>query len=350
MRQGLWNDAELWRTQALEVVENHIHWMNIDSYQANKGVLLVSRALIYHRLGRGNQALQDLEVAIPLLERAKRRDKNLIHAFNTRGMLYRHRGETNKARADYRRAMKLARKIRDLVSLGITLNRYGALYNDIGKYSSGLRYSQYAVLILGGTDNQEVMGSALNNMGVSFVRLDRLVEGINCYNLSFQIRKRIGEKRGQHTVLSNLGKAYMDHSNRTCSLMRIDLMSPKRYRLGLALGHLEKAYSIAASIEDTRGQCNLLNQIGGAYIEMSKVEDALGVFRAGLHLNQEVGDKNFERNIRRNIAQFSPNLFEAVEQMRVVVQIGELMQHIELQSDKEMLSYYEYLFTSTNEN
>ena len=329
MFQGLWSDALIWRTQALQLAEERKDYVSA-------GRLRISRALVCYRLGKSSIALEDLDIAIPLLEREEKVSAHLIHALNTRGMAHRSRDEVDMALADYQRAFKLAWRTKNVADLGRTLERYGALYIHLKQHPLSLFYSQYAVLLLGAAGDQEYMGSAIANMGVAYVNLSEFLKGIDCYNLSLQIREKIGDKQQQVVVLGNLGKLHVDHNAHIYSCKKIDCLK-------IAFEYLARARKIAEEMNDIRNLSNIFNTLGSMYKEAGQPEGVARSYCTALSLVRSVEDVKLEKAIRRNIAQFSADLSGTIEQLRIALKTSKTIQHTDSKDSKRQLEHYEEL-------
>jgi tetratricopeptide (TPR) repeat protein len=91
---------------------------------------------------------------------------------------------------------------------------------------------------------------------------------------------------------------------------------------------------------DRAGQATTLNNIGGVYHSIGQPDKALGYYHQALLITEEVGDRAGESVTRYNLAMIyraQGKLREAVEELKQVVQLDQLLQNPDLESDRAML-------------
>ena len=102
--------------------------------------------------------------------------------------------------------------------------------------------------------------------------------------------------------------------------------------------HLARAQRVLG--EGPAGLAATLTNMGAVYDSLGQWEEALAYYQQALPLTDAVGDRAGERITRYNMAMMyrrQGQLAEAVEALRRVVALDELMQHPDLASDQAML-------------
>ncbi|OWK45070.1 High-affnity carbon uptake protein Hat/HatR [Fimbriiglobus ruber] len=94
--------------------------------------------------------------------------------------------------------------------------------------------------------------------------------------------RKAGNRRGEGSALGNLGLAYAD-------LGRVDD----------AIEHYRQQLVITREIGDRRGEGNALGNLGSAYADLGRVDDAIEHYRQRLAIAREIGDRRGRERTRQ---------------------------------------------------
>ena len=107
---------------------------------------------------------------------------------------------------------------------------------------------------------------------------------ISTHRLGLNSVRQLGDRIGESVVLNNLGRAYRE-------LRKFDE----------AIDYLEQALAIFQENDDRRGQGLALNNIGNVYDELGRFDEAVDYYQQGRALFRQVGDHHMEARALNNI-------------------------------------------------
>lgn len=115
---------------------------------------------------------------------------------------------------------------------------------------------------------------ALINSGYYFKQKGEILEALNYYEKSLNIKQQIGDKSGASLALNNIAMIYYNQGNIT-----------------KALAYHTQSLKIQEELGNKSGIANSLNNIGGIYDNQGDTHKALEYFSKSLKLREELGDK-----------------------------------------------------------
>lgn len=235
-------------------------------------------------------------------------------------------GEPAKALPLYLEVVEMARRGEGEVDLTIVLTNIGATYEYLGDYSQALRYLEQAIE-LGeryqvGSDSQ---GTIYNSLGLVYVKMGRLSEGITFYQRALAYHRTHGNGRGETASLINLGAAYelmgergkaADYYEQALTITERDGQVSQQITLLNNLSHLsssndraEKLLEAALKLEKGAPQTLthniLLSNLADLYYRTGRQEQAVTMARDAAARLQELGAKESELVTRQILLQDS---------------------------------------------
>ena len=123
--------------------------------------------------------------------------------------------------------------------------------------------------------------------------LSNYSKALEYFEQSLEIKKEIGDRKGEAKTLGNIGVVYRDISHP-----------------GKAIEYFEKDLVISREIEDKRGEGHTLGNLGIAYRNLGEYEQALEFFEKSLEIKNEQGDRRREAQTLRSMGNVYSDLFD----------------------------------------
>ncbi|MFN6366056.1 MAG: tetratricopeptide repeat protein [Aphanizomenon sp.] len=149
----------------------------------------------------------------------------------------------------------------------------GNAYNSLGQYERAIAFFQQSLDIK--KDIGDIRGESisLNNLGNAYNSLGQYQRAIAFYQQSLDIFKDIGDILGESISLIGLGNAYN---------------SLGQYERAIAF--YQQSLDIAKEIGDIRGESNSLIGLGNGYNSLGQYERAIAFFQQSLDIKKDIGD------------------------------------------------------------
>jgi tetratricopeptide (TPR) repeat protein len=230
----------------------------------------------YHecQLGRYQDALSTVCDCDNFL-RLRGRYTTLVNLY---GQLYRDWQPTTEERQDY----------------GAVCNNLGAVYYSLGQYQEALNFYQQSLEIKREIGDRKGEANSLNNLGNGYDSLGQYQEALNFHQQSLEIEREIGDRNGEANSLINLGLVY--------------------YSLGKyqeALNFYQQSLEIKREIGDRNGEASPLNNLGLVYYSLGQYQEALNFHQQSLEIEREIGVAEGTRSDRNGEATSLMNLGNA---------------------------------------
>jgi CHAT domain-containing protein/Flp pilus assembly protein TadD len=124
----------------------------------------------------------------------------------------------------------------------------------------------------------------LNNIGLVYDSLGDKQQALKFYNQSLPLKRQVGDKGGEATTLNNIGSVYSDLGDKQQALKFYNQSLPLRRQVG-----------------DKAGEATTLSNIGSVYNSLGDKQQALKYYNQSLPLSRQVGDKGGEATTLSNI-------------------------------------------------
>lgn len=174
------------------------------------------------------------------------------------------------------------------------------------KYRLSLKLSRYA-------DDKRGEASVLNNMGFIYERWDKTDSAIYYYDQSLKLSTALGDKEGIANSLNNIGSVYNTKGNSIAALEyyykaldlaakshnyldealalgKIGVIHDEQEEYDLALKNLTEAMDLFQKQGSLKDVANLFNGIGTIYKKTGRLREAYQCHLRGLEINQRVGN------------------------------------------------------------
>jgi adenylate cyclase len=213
---------------------------------------------------------------------------------NNIGRIYRNRGETEKAKANYSKALALFKELEQSPDkkeanagkkgIANTLNNIASIFQERGENDSAIAYYSQSLVIKEELNDKKGIAGALNNIGIIYFYKGNYAQAIDYWTKSLRIKEELGDKRSTAPTLHNIGNIYIEQ---------------KDYEK--AFEYYSKSLAIREEIGDKDGIAHSLNVIGTLYAEKNDYEKAIDFYTKALKIRQEMGKSQEAASVLNNL-------------------------------------------------
>ncbi|HEY5883587.1 MAG TPA: CHAT domain-containing tetratricopeptide repeat protein [Pyrinomonadaceae bacterium] len=219
-----------------------------------------------------------------------------------------------KALGKYKEALSLWRKVGDHQREALTLNRIGAIYEQLAEFQQALEYYNQALPLRRAVGDRQGEATTVHNIGAIYWRLGESLKALEYYNQALLIRRAVGDRQDLAFSFNVIGLAYNDLGKfpealdyYTRSLALFSEMGHRRGEANLlanigttqqnlgnwqkALEYYGQALSLARPLKIRRLEANMLNSIGVVYWQLGESQKALEYYDQALPLRAASGDR-----------------------------------------------------------
>jgi tetratricopeptide (TPR) repeat protein len=274
-------------------------------------------------LGEVDEAMRLYRDALKIYEEVGDR-AGLAVTLNNIGEVYRNTGQPDQALEYYHQVLPISEEVGDRGGIAQTLNNIGGVYSNIGQPDQALEYFNQALPILQEVGNRAGQAVTLNNIGMVYRSIGQPDQALEYLTQALPISEEVGDRAGLATTLNNIGGVYSNTGQ------------PDQ-----ALEYLTQALPISEEVGNRAGQAVTLNNIGMVYRSIGQPDQALEYYHQALPIRMEVGDRAGQATTRFNLAMIyraQGRLREAVEELKQVVELDQLIQSPDLESDRAVLA------------
>ncbi|HYG52935.1 MAG TPA: tetratricopeptide repeat protein [Flavobacteriales bacterium] len=198
--------------------------------------------------------------------------------YNNEGVMYKKRGEINKAINCFKISLGITGKYKDIQHRSITYINLGRLHYELGDVAQALKYLSKSIQIYEETNDPglaEETAYALNFVGGIYSDQHDFPVAMNYFKRAIDIFKKINNEGGMGNSYSFLGACYFaQHKNKE------------------ALSYFQKAIDIFTKTDDKESIASNLNNIGLLYQENNEMTKAVNNFNLSLEMFEEIDHKN----------------------------------------------------------
>lgn len=162
--------------------------------------------------------------------------------YHNLGVVYRVKGNYEKALENYFLSLSLAEDIDDNHFIPANLNAIGVVFKKREDLGKALNYFRKAHEILAKTGNPNGLGATLNNMGEVLAKMGKHSQGLGYFRQSLRIRQQVDDPIGVVKSTNNIASAHADLGLADSARMGFNnalaRAAPIEYTLGMATAHL----------------------------------------------------------------------------------------------------------------
>ncbi len=267
----------------------------------------------YYQYSTSDSALYYYRKAYKLAEKLKA-GKYIAQSLKEIGRTWYFQNEYDSAVPYFDKALVISRKIGDKKSIAKLLMNYGNIYIKRSIYDKALEYELAALKLYEKIDDSEGYSSCLNNIGIIYYYQKNYPKTLEYYQKSLQIKTEAGDREGMAILLGNIGNLYNDIGETDKSL---------KYNT--------KSLKIYQELNDKKGIARIFNNIGEVYVKKKNYPLSLEYFNKALKLLEEAGYKRGISLTLLNIAgvfnitgQYNKALKNEFRALKLAMEIGEL--------------------------
>ncbi|MEW6730372.1 MAG: tetratricopeptide repeat protein [Acidobacteriota bacterium] len=216
-------------------------------------------------------------------------------------------GHYDKLREQALMAKKLAEQTEDQRLLASALKDIGAAAWYQGHPEDAIPYFQQALEIRRKLGDRKGESNSLDNLGIAYQQLGQHQRAIECFEQSLKLCRDSNDRRGEGNELGNLGITYyiMGDHNR-------------------AIEFYEQALQIRREVGDRRGEAYDLGNLGVVYAKLGEYQRAIVYYELAIKIRREVGDRRGEGRDLGNLA-------------KACVRVGDMQRAVEYNKESQRI-------------
>jgi tetratricopeptide (TPR) repeat protein len=129
---------------------------------------------------------------------------------NDLGLLYKAKGEWERAVEYYERSLAIKEKVGDEHGMAPTLNNLGLVYKAKGEWERAIEYYERSLAIKEKVGDEHGMSTTFNNLGSVYQAKGEWERAIEYYGRSLAILEKVGDEVGAATTMYNIASLYED--------------------------------------------------------------------------------------------------------------------------------------------
>ncbi len=196
-------------------------------------------------------------------------------------------GRSNFLAGNYPKAMKYFfdakegfEKLDSKDEIALCLNQIGGLYDELGREEKEItKYFQDALRIYKQTKNRKGQYSVLNNLGLFYYDKSDYTKALENFELTIKSARVNSDSLYLAIALENAGDTYLKMQN---------LPKAKEY--------LELSLGVSKSIGDIEGMHSCWNLLAEVYLSKGEIKKALRAAKESLYLSEKLSSKNRMRD------------------------------------------------------
>uniref|UniRef100_A0A7C4TGK0 Tetratricopeptide repeat protein n=1 Tax=candidate division WOR-3 bacterium TaxID=2052148 RepID=A0A7C4TGK0_UNCW3 len=188
--------------------------------QLERAEIYISRSWVYKINGEMQRAIIEAETGLKIVdeispatipEQTKIKHKKIkANGLNSLGVIYRTKGEYDKALELYQKDLKICEEIGDKRGIGIASNNLGVFYHDKGEYDKAIELYQKYLKISEEIADKQNIALANGNLGVANHDRGEYNKAFELYQKALKISEEIGDKKSISRTISNLGSLFLE--------------------------------------------------------------------------------------------------------------------------------------------
>ncbi len=326
-------DAQRQYPEALKFYEQALKLRREARDLAGEGITLNNLAGVYLNQGDYDKALKEYNAALKVRwlmgdRRGEATTLNNIGFVCHRTAQYHHsQGNLEKTREwyqsaieHYQSALAIRRMLGDRVGEAATLNNLGFVYRNLAQYpqanepeaqKASLQEAQRTYLkaaeIYSQLGDRKGEATVLNNLGGVYFSQGQYVEALKAYERALTAVNITGDAPEQATTLSNIAFVYRTQADALKTkdsgqeIGRNPVLIESQRQYLKALDFYQRALTIIQQVGDLKSEGTTLNNIGGIHISLGRYTDALQAYNRALAIYEKLGDLPGQGTTRYNI-------------------------------------------------
>lgn len=200
--------------------------------------------------------------------------RGMAAAYNTLAIIYRNKGDFNKAINFNTKAIKAYEELGNKSGLGSSYNTLGLIFKNQGFYLKAIdSYIKSSVCYQEAGEYGNIPG-LYNNIGVAYKYLGKYSEALDYYFKALAIEDSLGNQKGAADCYSNIGNIYaVKGDHRT------------------ALDNHRKAFDLYNEYDQKKGMAVALNNMSVANKELGNLAEAIELISHAIIIHEKLNSK-----------------------------------------------------------
>ncbi len=307
---------------------------------------------VYRRVSNDfEKARSYYDEALPLAREAGDR-KLEADILSNIGVLYYSQGDFNGAFEFYEQAAPLYRTVGEKFSEGRIYILLANANLNLGNYDVALAYYQQALPIFEEINSRQGIGAVYSGMAVSYFHQEFYEKALEIHFKKLELSREIGDEMEIGNSLNNIGVTYSQMAADSLQKMfGIDYQESPRIEpsdiyldyFRDALDYYNQALEVREKIDHRAGIAGTVYNIGIAYINAGKPDQALEYLQRALRLNQELNDQSAQADIYLRLGQ----VYLAYENLPEATRY--LQQSLKIALELDIKQTLEYIYLNLSE-
>ena len=261
---------------------------------STEGRHLGNLALIYHKIGHPDTALQYFERA---LQGARAEDDRVTEdgLLGNMGNILRELRRFDEAIDYLNQALLIAQEIGDVRGRGIWLGNLGLVYDDMNRAAEAVPLHEQSVFVARQLRDQRGLASRLGNLGNSHVASGDFTTALKCFHEAVGVYRDLGDKREWALRLGIIGNIYSELGRQSPSDFEAKLC------FDLALDAYQQTLELARELADGVSEAELLSSLGNVHGNMGHYDKAIEYFQSAYQLFANLGLADRLEHLQNNI-------------------------------------------------
>ncbi len=245
---------------------NEIAWQNINTGNYESALSFVNQAIDFSKEIMHSSTLSKQNRLVI--------KKNLGKSYNYLGIIYKYKGDYDKALEYYFKSLKIKEETEDKNGVAASYNNIGTIYTSKSYYDKALEFYFKSLNIFEELKDKNGMAATFNNIGNNHYLNKDYDKALEFYSKSLKIREETGDQKGMAKSYNNFGLIYN-----------------VRKEYNKSLEYYFKALEIRWAIKDKNGMASSHRNIGDVYILQNKLSDAKKHLLDALKIATEINAK-----------------------------------------------------------
>ncbi|WP_421658834.1 tetratricopeptide repeat protein [Leptothermofonsia sp. ETS-13] len=320
-------------SEALKFYEQALKLRREAGDLAGEGTTLNNLAGVYLNQGDYDKALKEYNAALKVrwLMGDRRGEATTLNniGFVCRRTAQHHQSQGNLEKSrewyqsaieHYQSALAIRRMLGDRPGEATTLNNLGFVYRSLAQYpqanepeaqKASLQEAQQTYLkaaeIYRQLGDRKGEATVLNNLGGVYFSQGQYVDALKAYERALTAVKITGDAPEQATTLSNIAFVYRTQADALKTkdsgqeIGRNPILIEAQRQYLKALDFYQQALAIIQQVGDLKSEGTTLNNIGGINISLGRYADALNAYQKALAVYEKLGDLPGQGTTRYNI-------------------------------------------------
>jgi len=228
--------------------------------------------IVYRQKGEWDKAIELYQSALITLERLGDAH-GMAQTLNNLGLAYFQKGEWNKALEYYQESLAAKERLGDAFGMAQTFNNLGLVYANKGEWDKAIEFYQNALQTMERLDDAQGMAQALNNLGMVYGDKGEWDKAIEYYQQSLAAKERLGDAQGMAQTHDNLGLVYANKGE-----------------WDKAIEYYQQSLAAKERLGDTYGMAQTFNNLGMVYEDKGEWDKAIELYQRSLAAKERLGD------------------------------------------------------------